>query len=195
MAFQICGWQSWVQKYKLRWTQNLILRNRSVWEMVLWRNESAFQEDCFLKPVLIFPWFGNMLLSLAFRWIWVWCMCSHMAPLKIWFAWSNACLRYLKDLSTGGILLLKQYSKGLGFHAVHSVKSCLHAHESKAHLSSSYFQQQLVGAIFWFPLVIIVCCIYYLPLLLSKPSQCQATVYMQRRGGKEKLPLIFSASP
>lgn len=79
-------------------------------------------------------------LSLAFPWIWVWCICSHMAPLKIWFAWSNACLRYLKDLSTGGILLLKEYSKGLGFHAVHSVKSHLDAHESKAHLSSGYLQ-------------------------------------------------------
>lgn len=67
-------------------------------------------------------------------------MCSHMAPLKIWFAWSVACIRCLKDLSTGGILLLKEYLKGLDFHAVYSVKSDLHAHKTKARLSSVYLQ-------------------------------------------------------
>ena len=36
---------------------------------------------------------------------------------EIWFAWIDACIRCLKDLSTGGILLLKEYSKGLDFDA------------------------------------------------------------------------------
>lgn len=110
-------------------------------------------------------------------------MCSHMAPLKIWFAWSDVCIRCLKDLSTGGILLLKEYSKGLDFHAVYSVKSDLHAHKTKTHTS---FQYLLASSWYHFLILfgyvaITLCYKHCLPLWVFDPSQCHITAYMQRR--------------
>lgn len=91
--------------------------------------------------------------------------------------------------------MLKEYSKGLDFHAAYFIKADFNAHKTKAHHSRVYLHWQLASTILSGYVSIMVCYIHYLMLLVSKPFQCYVTAYMQCRGEKWNLPLMFAASP